>query len=185
MISPDYVLCYIPRAMAILGWKWKFWSLLVRRRRPLWYHWRPLCGFGNFGNKFWILEIFPKFWIFSQNFQNHRGAATEIKGAAASLLVNSKMSILYHPSKLSLSLEIMCMHFILSGPHIYLQLYATTYMVPQIFERFVSITKKMEFFLKFIQFGSPTCPQVWRYKFGKTSFAYLCFLIFSSVCKKS
>ena len=35
MISPDYVLCHIPRAMAILGKKWKFWNLLVSRRRPL------------------------------------------------------------------------------------------------------------------------------------------------------
>ena len=44
IISPDYVLCHIPWAMAILSWKWKFWNLLVRRRRPL-------CGFGNFGKK--------------------------------------------------------------------------------------------------------------------------------------
>ena len=60
MISPDYVLCYIPRAMAILSWKWKFWNLLVRRRRPLWSQWRPLCGFGNFEKKIKILEFFPK-----------------------------------------------------------------------------------------------------------------------------
>ena len=49
--------------MAILSWKWKFWNLLVRRRRPLWCHWRPLCGIGNFGKK--ILDMgnfFPKFW---------------------------------------------------------------------------------------------------------------------------
>ena len=51
MISPEYVLCYVPRATAILSWKWKFWNLLVRRRRPLWCNWRPLCGFGNFGEK--------------------------------------------------------------------------------------------------------------------------------------
>ena len=57
-------------------------------------------------------------------------------------------------------------------------------MVPQIFERFVSITKNLEFFWKFIQFGSPTCPQVWRYKFGKTSFAHLCFLIFLACARK-
>ena len=69
MISPDYVLCYIPRAMAILSWKWKFWNLLVRRRRPLWCHWRPLCGFGNFEKKFWIWEFFSKIlkiWKFSK-----------------------------------------------------------------------------------------------------------------------
>ena len=35
MISPDYVLCYTPRAMVILGKKWKFWNLLVRRKRTL------------------------------------------------------------------------------------------------------------------------------------------------------
>ena len=55
--------------------------------------------FGNFNSKFSKFSKFwekiPKFWFFSQNFQNHRGAATEIKGAAASLLVNSKISILY------------------------------------------------------------------------------------------
>ena len=42
------------------------------------------------GSKFWRWEGY-----ISQNFQNHRGAATEIKGAAASLLVNSKISSLY------------------------------------------------------------------------------------------
>ena len=41
----------------------------------------------NFGKKF------PNSEFFSQNFQNHRGAANDIKGAAASLLVNSKISI--------------------------------------------------------------------------------------------
>ena len=41
----------------------------------------------NFGKKI------PKPRIFFQNFQNHKGAANEIKGAAASLLVNSKISI--------------------------------------------------------------------------------------------
>ena len=35
----------------------------------------------------------PKSRIFFQNFQNHKGAANEVKGAAASLLVNSKISI--------------------------------------------------------------------------------------------
>ena len=57
MILPDYVLCYIPRAMAILSWEWKFWNLLVRRRRPLWCQRRPLCGFGNFEKKFNILDF--------------------------------------------------------------------------------------------------------------------------------
>ena len=32
--------------------KWKFCNWVVRRRRPLWCQWRPLCGFGNFGKKF-------------------------------------------------------------------------------------------------------------------------------------
>ena len=35
----------------------------------------------------------PKSRIFFQNFQNHKGAANDIKGAAASLLLNSKISI--------------------------------------------------------------------------------------------
>ena len=61
MISPDYVLCYIPRAMAILSWKWKFWNLPVRRRRPLWCHWRPLCSFGNFWKKNLDFGIFFRF----------------------------------------------------------------------------------------------------------------------------
>ena len=41
----------------------------------------------NFGKKFQNLEFF------FQNFQNHKEAANDIKGAAASLLVNSKISI--------------------------------------------------------------------------------------------
>ena len=41
----------------------------------------------NFGKKFQNLEF-----VF-QNFQNHKGAANDIKGAAASLLVNSKFSV--------------------------------------------------------------------------------------------
>ena len=41
----------------------------------------------NFGIFFKNLEFFV------QNFQNHKGAANDIKGAAASLLVNSKISI--------------------------------------------------------------------------------------------
>ena len=44
-------------------------------------------NFQNFGKKF------PKSRIFFQNFQYHKGAANDIKGAAASLLVNSKISI--------------------------------------------------------------------------------------------
>ena len=35
----------------------------------------------------------PKSRIFFQNFQYHKGAANDVKGAAASLLVNSKISI--------------------------------------------------------------------------------------------
>ena len=57
-------------------WFWKFWkqienfgffseilkllNQLVRRRRPLWCQWRPLCGFGNLGNKLKILQFFPE-----------------------------------------------------------------------------------------------------------------------------
>ena len=36
----------------------------ISRRRPLWCHWRSLCGFGNFGEK--ILNL----GIFFQNFEN-------------------------------------------------------------------------------------------------------------------
>ena len=49
--------------------KWKFCNWVVRRRRPLWCQWRPLCGFGNFGKKFWIWEFFSKIlkiWKFSK-----------------------------------------------------------------------------------------------------------------------
>ena len=56
--------------------------------------------FGNFSSKFWKFSKFQNFGkkipnseFFSQNFQNHTGAANDIKGAAASLLVNSKISI--------------------------------------------------------------------------------------------
>ena len=56
--------------MAILSWKWKFWNLLVRRRRPLWCHWRPLCGFGNFEKKILNLENFQKS---EANFDAERG----------------------------------------------------------------------------------------------------------------
>ena len=44
---------------------------------------------------FKILEKIPKFSICFQNFQNHKGAATDIKGAAASLLANSKVFFFY------------------------------------------------------------------------------------------
>ena len=48
LISPDYVLCYIPRAMAILRWKWKFKMAL-----PLGIDiFTPLFFFCN-----WILHI--------------------------------------------------------------------------------------------------------------------------------
>ena len=42
-------------------------------------------------SKFW--KKIPKSRIFFQNFQSHKGAANDIKGAAASLLVNSKIFI--------------------------------------------------------------------------------------------
>ena len=54
MTLPDYVLCYILRAMAILSKKRKLWNLLVRRRRPL-------CGFGNFEKKIQNFGFFCKF----------------------------------------------------------------------------------------------------------------------------
>ena len=59
MISPDFVLCYIPPAMAILGKKWKFWNLLCRKEAaaPL-MSVAALCGFRNFEKKFKILEFF-------------------------------------------------------------------------------------------------------------------------------
>ena len=41
----------------------------------------------NLGKKFQNLEFF------FQNFQNHKGAANDIIGAAATLLVNSQISI--------------------------------------------------------------------------------------------
>ena len=44
---------------------------------------------------FKISEKIPKFSICFQNFQIHKGAATDIKGAAASLLANSKVFIFY------------------------------------------------------------------------------------------
>ena len=48
----------------------------------------------NFGKKIQNFgEKIPKSRIFFQNFQNHKGAATDIKGAAASLLDNYKIFI--------------------------------------------------------------------------------------------
>ena len=78
MISPDYVLCYIPRAMAILSWKW---NLLVRRRRPLWCHWRPLCGFEEKNSRFWnffpeVLNFLKILKIMSYNFQSRKQILT-------------------------------------------------------------------------------------------------------------
>ena len=62
MISPNYVLCYIPRALETLDKKWKFCNCRARRRRPLWCQWRPLCGFGNFGKKILSLGIFFQYF---------------------------------------------------------------------------------------------------------------------------
>ena len=78
-------LCFmlLPRAMAMLGKKWKLWNLLVRRLRPLWCQWRPLCGLENFEKKIKILNFFCKFWksmkivkISSWNFQNRKQILT-------------------------------------------------------------------------------------------------------------
>ena len=76
MISQDYVLCYIPRALEILAKKCKLWNLLVRRRRPLRCQWRPLCGFEKIGGKVQIfgfsseilkvlkiMKNFEKLWV--------------------------------------------------------------------------------------------------------------------------
>ena len=79
MTSPDYVLCYIPQAMAIRGKKWKFWNLLLRRWQPLWCQWRSLCGFRNF-------EKNSKFWIFfanlkiMENFEKLRSIISKVGG---------------------------------------------------------------------------------------------------------
>ena len=63
------------------------------------------CYFGTYKSE--IFKIFQnfqdlqkilRFWIFSLYFQNHRGTVTDIKGATASLLVNSKISIFYRES---------------------------------------------------------------------------------------
>ena len=43
---------------------WECWNTPVKRRRPLWFRWRLLCGYQNFQGKTWI------FWIFSENFEN-------------------------------------------------------------------------------------------------------------------
>ena len=50
---------------------------------------------GNYNSKFWKFREINSHTqnFFLQNFQNHKGAANDIKGAAASLLVNSKISI--------------------------------------------------------------------------------------------
>ena len=51
------------------------------------HYFQKFSKYSKFRNKI------PKSRIFFQNFQNYRGAANGIKGAAASLLVNSKISI--------------------------------------------------------------------------------------------
>ena len=51
------------------------------------HYFQKFSKYSKFRNKI------PKSRIFFQNFQNHKGAANDIKGAAASLLVNSKISI--------------------------------------------------------------------------------------------
>ena len=47
MITSDYVLLYTP----IIGKSLEIWNSLGRRRRPLWFLWRPFCGFWNFQGK--------------------------------------------------------------------------------------------------------------------------------------
>ena len=83
--------------MAILGKEWKFWNLLVRRRRPLWSQWRPLCGFGNFEKKIKILEFFPKIlkiWkILNKNFQSKKQILT-LRGVYCIKIISNTGSLL-------------------------------------------------------------------------------------------
>ena len=52
-------------------------------------------NFSKFSIIFKIWKKFQNFEFFSQNFKNYKGAATDIKGAAASLIANSNFSIFY------------------------------------------------------------------------------------------
>ena len=66
--------------MAILSWKWKFWNLLVRRRRPLWFQWRPLCGFGNFEKGIQNFGFFLQILKIMENFEKLRIIISKVGG---------------------------------------------------------------------------------------------------------
>ena len=56
-------------------------------------------NFSKFSIIFKIWKKFQNFEFFSQNFKNYKGAATDIKGAAASSLPNYKIFIFSRVSK--------------------------------------------------------------------------------------
>ena len=65
-------------------------------RHHKFYHHIPLSSnfqFSKFSKNSKFRKTIPKSRILFQNFQSHKGAANDIKGAAASLLVISKISI--------------------------------------------------------------------------------------------
>ena len=79
-------------------WYCQFFVTLVANFEPKFKTWSRQIMF--YTNNFWNFQKIqnfekkiPKSRIFFQNFQNHKGAANDIKGAASSLLVNSKISI--------------------------------------------------------------------------------------------
>ena len=59
MISPDYVLCFIPQFWKILGKKVKNWEFTAAA--PL-IPVAALCGFGNFRENFGIFGNYGKSW---------------------------------------------------------------------------------------------------------------------------
>ena len=80
-LLPDYVLCYMPRAMAILG-KNEFTSKeavapLMSLAAPLWFwkFWNKILDFGIFSE---ILEIMKILKILSWNFQSRKQILTLI-----------------------------------------------------------------------------------------------------------
>ena len=63
MISPDYVLCFIPQ----------FWKILGKKVKNLEFTAAALCGFGNFRENFVIFGNYGKSWkITSYNFPNRK-----------------------------------------------------------------------------------------------------------------
>ena len=99
--------------MAILSWKWKFWNLLVRRRRPLWCQWRSLCGLENFEKKFKILIFFSKYPKPQRGRHWHQRGASPVFSLE---ILSPSLPILGHNWKQDLSRS--C--FILQGDHLQL-----------------------------------------------------------------